>query len=69
MEFGAFVEIYPGTDGLVHVSELAHERVKNVSDVVAEGDSILVKCIGIDKQGKIKLSRKEALGKPESAGE
>ncbi|PKN13686.1 MAG: polyribonucleotide nucleotidyltransferase [Deltaproteobacteria bacterium HGW-Deltaproteobacteria-4] len=69
MEFGAFVEIYPGTDGLVHVSELAHERVKNVSDVVAEGDSILVKCIGIDKQGKIKLSRKEALGKPETAGE
>jgi polyribonucleotide nucleotidyltransferase len=69
MEFGAFVEIYPGTDGLVHVSELAHERVKNVSDVVAEGDSILVKCIGIDKQGKIKLSRKEALGKPEAAGE
>ncbi|MDO9079576.1 MAG: polyribonucleotide nucleotidyltransferase, partial [Desulfuromonadales bacterium] len=69
MEFGAFVEIYPGTDGLVHVSELAHERVKNVSDVVAEGDSILVKCIGIDKQGKIKLSRKEALGKPESSGE
>ena len=69
MEFGAFVEIYPGTDGLVHVSELAHERVKNVSDVVSEGDSILVKCIGIDKQGKIKLSRKEALGKPESAGE
>jgi len=69
MEFGAFVEIYPGTDGLVHVSELAHERVKNVSDVVAEGDSILVKCIGIDKQGKIKLSRKEALGKPEAAAE
>jgi polyribonucleotide nucleotidyltransferase len=69
MEFGAFVEIYPGTDGLVHVSELAHERVKNVSDVVAEGDSILVKCIGIDKQGKIKLSRKEALGKPAVDGE
>jgi len=69
MEFGAFVEIYPGTDGLVHVSELAHERVKNVSDVVAEGDSILVKCIGIDKQGKIKLSRKEALGKPQVDGE
>jgi polyribonucleotide nucleotidyltransferase len=69
MEFGAFVEIYPGTDGLVHVSELAHERVKNVSDVVSEGDSILVKWTGIDKQGKIKLSRKEALGKPESAGE
>jgi polyribonucleotide nucleotidyltransferase len=62
MEFGAFVEIYPGTDGLVHVSELDKERVRNVSDVVKEGEQILVKCIGIDKQGKIKLSRKEALG-------
>lgn len=62
MEFGAFVEIYPGTDGLVHVSELAKERVKAVTDVINEGDQVLVKCIGIDKQGKIKLSRKEALG-------
>jgi len=62
MEFGAFVEIFPGTDGLVHVSELDTERVKNVSDVLKEGDKVLVKCIGIDKQGKIKLSRKEALG-------
>ncbi len=62
MEFGAFVEIYPGTDGLVHVSELAKERVKAVTDVLNEGDKVLVKCIGIDKQGKIKLSRKEALG-------
>ena len=62
MEFGAFVEIFPGTDGLVHVSELDTERVKNVTDVLNEGDRVLVKCIGIDKQGKIKLSRKEALG-------
>jgi len=62
MEFGAFVEIFPGTDGLVHISELAKERVKAVTDVVKEGDEFLVKCIGIDKQGKIKLSRKEALG-------
>ncbi|QWV92229.1 polyribonucleotide nucleotidyltransferase [Geomonas oryzisoli] len=62
MEFGAFVEIFPGTDGLVHVSELDTERVKNVSDILKEGDKVLVKCIGIDKQGKIKLSRKEALG-------
>jgi len=62
MEFGAFVEIYPGTDGLVHISELAKERVKAVTDVLSEGDQVLVKCIGIDKQGKIKLSRKEALG-------
>ncbi|MGE4344802.1 MAG: polyribonucleotide nucleotidyltransferase [Geoalkalibacter sp.] len=62
MEFGAFVEIFPGTDGLVHVSELARERVQKVTDILNEGDEVLVKCIGIDKQGKIKLSRKEALG-------
>jgi polyribonucleotide nucleotidyltransferase len=62
MDFGAFVEIFPGTDGLVHISELDTERVKNVADILKEGDKVLVKCIGIDKQGKIKLSRKEALG-------
>jgi len=62
MEFGAFVEIFPGTDGLVHISELDKERVRAVTDVLNEGDQVLVKCIGIDKQGKIKLSRKEALG-------
>ncbi len=62
MEFGAFVEIFPGTDGLVHVSELANERVRNVTDVLSEGDQVLVKCIGVDRQGKIKLSRKAALG-------
>jgi polyribonucleotide nucleotidyltransferase len=62
MDFGAFVEIFPGTDGLVHISELDTNRVKNVTDVLNEGDKVLVKCIGIDKQGKIKLSRKEALG-------
>ncbi|WP_282754692.1 polyribonucleotide nucleotidyltransferase [Desulfuromonas thiophila] len=63
MDFGAFVEIFAGTDGLVHVSELAEERVRNVTDVLNEGDRVLVKCIGVDRQGKIKLSRKEALGK------
>lgn len=62
MEFGAFVEVLPGTDGLVHISELDETRVKNVSDILKEGDKVLVKCIGIDKQGKIKLSRKAALG-------
>lgn len=62
MEFGAFVEIFPGTDGLVHISELDTERVRNVTDVLKEGDEVLVKCIGVDRQGKIKLSRKEALG-------
>ncbi len=62
MEFGAFVEVLPGTDGLVHISELDETRVKNVTDILKEGDKVLVKCIGVDKQGKIKLSRKAALG-------
>ncbi|MCD6527648.1 MAG: polyribonucleotide nucleotidyltransferase [Desulfuromonas sp.] len=62
MDFGAFVEIFAGTDGLVHVSELAKERVSKVTDILNEGDKVLVKCIGVDRQGKIKLSRKEALG-------
>jgi polyribonucleotide nucleotidyltransferase len=61
MDFGAFVEIFPGTDGLVHISQLAEGRVKNVRDVLEEGDEVMVKVIEIDKQGKIKLSRKEAL--------
>jgi polyribonucleotide nucleotidyltransferase len=63
-EFGAFVEIFPGTDGLIHISQLAKERVKSVGDVLREGDEVLVKVIGIDERGKIKLSRKEALGYP-----
>ncbi|MBW2091140.1 MAG: polyribonucleotide nucleotidyltransferase, partial [Deltaproteobacteria bacterium] len=61
MDFGAFVEILPGTDGLVHISQLAPGRVKAVTDVVNEGDEILVKVLGIDKQGKIRLSRKAVL--------
>jgi polyribonucleotide nucleotidyltransferase len=61
-EFGAFIEIMPGTDGLVHISELAAERVKRVEDVIKEGDEVLVKVLSIDRQGKIRLSRKEALG-------
>ena len=60
-EFGAFVQIFPGTDGMVHISELANERVKNVSDVVKEGDVIKVKVIDIDNRGRIRLSRKAAL--------
>jgi polyribonucleotide nucleotidyltransferase len=61
-DFGAFVEIFPGTDGLVHISQLSNERVRKVSDVVKEGDSFPVKVIGIDPQGKIKLSKKDAAG-------
>jgi polyribonucleotide nucleotidyltransferase len=60
-DFGAFVEIFPGTDGLVHISHLAEARVNRVEDVVAEGDEILVKCIDIDPTGRIRLSRREAL--------
>jgi polyribonucleotide nucleotidyltransferase len=63
-EFGAFVEIMPGTDGLVHVSELAPDRVKRVEDILKEGDEVAVKVISIDRQGKIRLSRKEALATP-----
>ncbi len=60
-EFGCFVEVLPGKDGLVHVSELADFRVKNVEDVVSVGDSIWVKCIGVDDKGRVKLSRKAAM--------
>jgi polyribonucleotide nucleotidyltransferase len=60
-EFGAFVEIFPGTDGLVHISELSDKRVKAVSDVLSEGDEVMVKVISVDRAGKIRLSRKEAL--------
>lgn len=62
LDFGAIVEISPRTDGLVHISELAPTRVRTVSDIVKEGDEILVKCISIENDGKIRLSRKEALG-------
>ncbi len=60
-EFGAFVEILPGTDGLVHISQLAEGRVNRVTDVVKEGDLIWVKVLEVDRQGKIRLSLKEAL--------
>jgi polyribonucleotide nucleotidyltransferase len=61
-DFGAFVEIFPGTEGLVHISQLAEERVKSVRDILKEGDEVLVKVIEVDKDGKVRLSRKEALG-------
>lgn len=60
-DFGAFVEVLPGKDGLVHISQLALERVKKVEDVVSVGDEILVKCVEIDKQGRVNLSRKVLL--------
>ncbi len=64
-EFGAFVQILPGTDGMVHISELANERVKKVTDVVQEGDVIKVKVIEVDNRGRIRLSRKAALAEGE----
>ncbi len=64
-EFGAFVQILPGTDGMVHISELANERVKQVTDVVKEGDIIKVKVVEIDNRGRIRLSRKAALAEGE----
>jgi polyribonucleotide nucleotidyltransferase len=60
-DFGAFVEIFPGTDGLIHISHLADGRVEKVTDVLTEGDEVLAKCIDIDPTGRIRLSRKEAL--------
>jgi len=61
VDFGAFVEIMPGTDGLVHISQLASTRVQKVSDVLKEGDEVYVKVLEVDRQGKIRLSRKEAM--------
>ncbi|MBI4378348.1 MAG: polyribonucleotide nucleotidyltransferase, partial [Nitrospinae bacterium] len=68
MDFGAFVEIFPGTDGLVHISQLAERRITNVYDEVREGEEVPVKVLEIDRQGKIKLSRKDAL-REEAGGE
>ncbi|MDO8494787.1 MAG: polyribonucleotide nucleotidyltransferase, partial [Deltaproteobacteria bacterium] len=61
MEFGAFVNIMPNVDGLVHVSQLDKNRVNKVTDAVKEGDEFIVKCLEIDKAGKIRLSRKDAM--------
>ena len=69
MDFGAFVEFMPGREGLVHISKLDHKRVEKVTDVVNEGDEIVVKLTEIDKQGRMNLSRKDALPKPEKTEE
>ncbi len=61
VEFGAFVEIFPGTDGLVHISQICDRRIKSVSDEIQEGDEVKVKVIDVDQRGKVKLSRKDAL--------
>jgi polyribonucleotide nucleotidyltransferase len=64
-DFGAFVEILPGIDGLVHISELSHTRVERVEDVLKEGDVTDVKVVSVDRDGKIRLSRREVLPLPE----
>ncbi len=61
VDFGAFVEIFPGTDGLIHISHISKERVNKVTDVLSEGDEVLVRVIDVDRSGKVRLSRKEAL--------
>jgi polyribonucleotide nucleotidyltransferase len=67
MNFGAFVEILPGRDGLVHISELDFKRVAKVEDVLKVGDMVLVKCIGVDDEGKVRLSRKAAMEQPSAS--
>ena len=64
-DFGAFVEVLPGTDGLLHISEMAHTRVDQVTDVMKEGDIIEVKVLSVDREGKIRLTRRELLPFPE----
>jgi len=68
-DFGAFVEIMPGTDGLLHVSEIAKHRVQDVRDELQEGEQVMVKVINIDPSGKIRLSRKALLADDEGGGE
>ena len=65
VDFGAFIEIMPGTDGLLHVSEMAHHRVEKVTDEMKEGDVVEVKVISMDRDGKIRLTRRELLPLPE----
>ncbi len=62
-KYGAFVELWPGTEGLMHISQIALERIEKVEDVLSLGDQILVKCIGVDEKGRVDLSRKEVLKK------
>ena len=65
-DFGCFVQLWPGCEGLVHVSQLAHERVEKAGDVVSVGDEIIVKALGMDKRGRQNFSRKDALPKPKT---
>jgi polyribonucleotide nucleotidyltransferase len=66
MDFGAFVEIFQGTEGLLHISQISEKRIDKVTDELHEGEDVLVKVIEIDKTGRIRLSRKEALREKET---
>jgi polyribonucleotide nucleotidyltransferase len=68
-DFGAFVEIFPGTEGLLHISELADRRVGKVEDICVEGDEVMVKCLDVDPSGKIRLSRRAALAEGAQAAD
>ena len=68
-DFGAFVEILPGTDGLLHISQISQERIKRVEDVLKEGEEVMVKVIEVDKAGKIRLSRRELLREAAEKGD
>ncbi len=68
VDFGAFVEIFPGTEGLLHISQISEKRIEKVTDEIREGDEVPVKVIEIDKLGRIRLSRKEALREKETVG-
>ena len=68
VEFGAFVEVIPGTEGLLHISQIAESRIRAVSDVLTEGDEVLVKVIEIDGNGKMRLSPQDGAARPARAG-
>ena len=67
MDFGAFVSLIPGKDGFLHISQISHERVYDIHDVLKEGEMVKVKVVEIDRQGRIRVSRKELLDKPEKS--
>jgi polyribonucleotide nucleotidyltransferase len=69
VEFGAFVEVIPNTEGLLHISQIAETRIRSVQDVLTEGDEVAVKVIEIDTNGKMRLSRKMALRDQPALGE
>ncbi|GAB3004553.1 polyribonucleotide nucleotidyltransferase [Psychrosphaera aestuarii] len=69
VDFGAFVNVLPGKDGLVHISQISQERVENVSDVLSEGQEVVVKVLEIDRQGRVRLSMKEAVAEQAPAAE